>query len=454
MFIVCTLIIAIGVLKYLKSQEEDISTTDNSELVQLPAMTFDSINPGVNNPVVQNNQNSIVNSNVVNTPVVQNNSVKPIVNPNVVSNSVVQNNPVKPVVNPNVVSNPVVQNNAVKPIVNPNVVNNPVIQNNPVKPIVNPNVVNSSLKLDALSQDKEIVIKDGDLLWKICNDEYKNGSYCNKVIEYNKSQYNNIINPKQLKKNSVIYLPPVSYFKTESKKTATQVSIKNNTKNNTHVALNNKPQPKKANDKIYEIQSGDTFSSISRKEYKTCKYAKSILDYNNSVYHLNLNEKKLQIKTKIYLPPQRYFANNDTIHIVKANETLGTISQKHYKTSKYAKALQQYNNIQDISKLQINQEILIPSLSALEKVETEKLPNRENKRKSNSNKSDLEKLSDYQLISVKKSINTWDSLAKCYQISKSKLIECNNGLYKIYPKIIPEASQIKIPIQIAQRKSL
>ena len=195
------------------------------------------------------------------------------------------------------------------------------------------------------------------------------------------------------------------------------------------------------------------------KKYQTIIYANAILNYNNSVYHLNLDEKKLQIKTKIYLPPKGYFANNntthkDTIHIVKANETLDKISRQHYKTIKYATALQKYNHIKDSSKLQIDQEILIPSLSTLEKMETGKSINREAKRKSNSDKTDLEKLSDYQLICVKKSINTWDSLAKCYQISKRKLIECNNRLYEIYPEIIPEASQIKIPIQVTQRKSL
>ena len=398
MFIVCILIITIGVLKYLKSQEEDVSTTDNSAFSSSPAMTLDSINSVVSNPVVQNNQPPIVNPNVVNTPALP---------------------------------------------------NTPTLPNTPALP----NAENSSLKLDALSQDKEIVIKDGDSLWKICCSEYKNGSYCDKIVAYNKVKYNNIVNPKHLKKNDVIYLPPISYFKTESKQT-TKTQVAKITQPKTQVSKQDKPQAKEANDKIYEIQRGDNFSSISQKEYQTPKYANAILNYNNSVYHLNLNEKKLQIKTKIYLPPKGYFSNNETIHIIKANETLDKISRQHYKTSKYAIALQKYNHIKDTSKLQIGQEILIPPLATLEKKETGKSQNRGNIGKSNSNKSDLENLSNYQLVCVKKSTNTWDSLAKCYQISKSKLIECNNGLYTLYPKIIPETSQIKIPIQITQRKSL
>lgn len=95
----------------------------------------------------------------------------------------------------------------------------------------------------------------------------------------------------------------------------------------------------------YEVQSGDSLSTIAQK----FQVSQSTITQNNSI----VNTHSLKVGQKLLIPPV-----DGVIHTVKENETLQKIAQK-YKLDKIDTIIAQ-NKIADGSLLQVNQTLIIP----------------------------------------------------------------------------------------------
>jgi len=204
----------------------------------------------------------------------------------------------------------------------------------------------------------------------------------------------------------------------------------------------------------YTIQARDTLDKICRNHYHDASLAKALQKYNNIT-----DVRKMKVNDKIKLPPIEKLgksaskpvsepkkATDDTPknnketsqhkdvkeHKVQKGETLGKISQKYYNTATLAKALQQYNNIVDATKIKEGQIIEIPNKDKLQSKNNQSTKVNENKKDTSSQ--------DSKYYIVQRGDNL-PSIAKKLNTTPSAIMKCN-------PEIAENPENIKIGMKI------
>lgn len=204
----------------------------------------------------------------------------------------------------------------------------------------------------------------------------------------------------------------------------------------------------------YTIQAGDTLDKICRNHYHDASLAKALQKYNNIP-----DVRKMKVNDKIKLPPIEKLGksspkpvsdtkkipdntpknNKETSqhkdvkeHKVQKGETLGKISQKYYNTATLAKALQQYNNIVDATKIREGQIIEIPNKDKLQSKNNQSTKVNENKKDTSSQ--------DSKYYIVQRGDNL-PSIAKKLNTTPSAIMKCN-------PEIAENPENIKIGMKI------
>jgi nucleoid-associated protein YgaU len=120
----------------------------------------------------------------------------------------------------------------------------------------------------------------------------------------------------------------------------------------------------------YEIKPGDSFWSIAKKKYGDGAHFELIVKANPTID----KDRPLPVGKKIVLPPKpmptsmkgaNEISSNSKVHTVEVGESLYTISQRYYKTAKYAKAIFEANKelIKAPDRLKAGLQIIIPNIT-------------------------------------------------------------------------------------------
>ena len=222
--------------------------------------------------------------------------------------------------------------------------------------------VGSEKKL-ANSQDTEYIIQPGDTLGKICKRHYNNESLATAL-----QKYNDISDPRKMKVNDKIKLPPIEKLGKSSSKTVAE------------------------------------------------------------------NKKTTEKKTSTSKVSQQNKAGKE--HKVQAGETLGIISKKYYNTATLAKALQQYNNITDATKIKIGQIVIIPNKEELQ-------PNNNQQTKTNKQVQSKNTSSQDSKYYIVQRGDNLPEIARKLKTTPSAIMNCNPEIAKDPEKIIPGMKILK-----------
>lgn len=209
---------------------------------------------------------------------------------------------------------------------------------------------NTGGSIETVKLPTTYVVQKGDTLSSISEKFYRSKNYYSLLAEHNK-----ILLINDMKAGDKLTIPALS---------------------SGTGSTGGKPQSTNDYSKItlpatYLIQSGDTLSSISKMFYKSVKYVEFIakenkLDSNqglkagsNLIIPSLKNYNKPEVETDDSWGTSPGFESTD--HTVKSGETLYSISQKYYNSTKYAMFIADYNQIVNIDNVKIGTVLKIPN---------------------------------------------------------------------------------------------
>ena len=147
------------------------------------------------------------------------------------------------------------------------------------------------------SQEIEYIIQEGDTLGKICKEHYNNASLATAL-----QKYNEISDPRKMKPNHKIKLPPIEKLGQSSKKTVAE-----NKKTTEKQTSNSKVVQQNKAGQEHKIQKGETLGQISQKYYSTATLATALQKYNDIA-----DPSRLQVGQTIIIPSKEVLQPNKT----------------------------------------------------------------------------------------------------------------------------------------------
>ena len=129
-------------------------------------------------------------------------------------------------------------------------------------------------------------------------------------------------------------------------------------------------QKRHQNDTTYTIESGDTLTDISKREYGDENHIADIVEYNN-IENPDYIKAGDTIKLPQNLKEDPRFKDTVLIdYTVQSGDTMTAICQRFYNDGSIdmANRLARFNKMEDANNIQLGQELKIPSLGELKNI--------------------------------------------------------------------------------------